>query len=190
MNKAAVCESLGESHWENLWVKKVPHVSHQGVLWAQEPWLLGMAWEPQLGLTLATEWVLAQDTSFLPISYPDAPDNGNASSCDLLESTERGGAPGVSIAIFQFKPLFFAQNVILEAKMKDRNKGVAASGSGSQCSDMLHMYWSPTVYRVFLIHKMHFMNKEIDIKRIWKRYKQGHTMVSGQRKVEKEVCLL
>lgn len=41
MNKA-----WGSFTEKKHWVKEVPHVSHQGALWAQEPWLLlGMAWE-------------------------------------------------------------------------------------------------------------------------------------------------
>lgn len=49
MNNAVTCERQGGSTRRgerNCWEKKVPHVSHQGVLWAQKPWLpVGMAWK-------------------------------------------------------------------------------------------------------------------------------------------------
>lgn len=124
---------------KSLWVKKVPRVSHQGVLWAQEPWLLsGMAWERWGQRNLGTParldlgyWVGASKHRtphfyrFL-IQVPQTTEVPVAAICRKAGKERRGA--GRQCSDFQFKPLFFVQSVILEARMKGRNKGAADSG--------------------------------------------------------------
>lgn len=71
------------------------------------------------GSLLATECVLARDTSLLPISLSRRPKQWGS---------------------LQLESLFFGHSVILEPKMKGRNTGVADSGSGSRCYHMLDIY--------------------------------------------------
>lgn len=160
MNEAVSCESLGESHWEKSLRKKVPHISHQGVLWAQEPWLLlGMAWEwwgkrnPRTPGLHVGYWVSASllhiiSTDFF-IQAPQTMELPVVAICCEAGRQRRGS--GNQYSSLQFESLFFGHSVILEPKMKGRNTGVADSGSGSQYYHMLDIYWSPTTYQS-LIH--------------------------------------
>ena len=106
MHKAVTCESLWEfprAKIKNDWEKEVPCVSHQGVLWAQEPWLLlGMDWE-WLGEEESEDcgsgvcyWVGAIALHVISTSdiIHEAQDSGTANECHLNAiccKTEREG---------------------------------------------------------------------------------------------------
>lgn len=120
MNKTVSCvNAWGSPTEKNLWAKKFSPVSHQGVLWAQEPWLLlGMAWEWRAkgiwgprGSMLATEWELALNTSFLPISLSRRSRQWNCQGLPFTAKLgERGGAVGVSIALHSLSPCSWVQD--------------------------------------------------------------------------------
>lgn len=163
---------------KNHWEKKVPHVSHQGVLWAQEPrLLLGMGPEQnrwgkrsQRLRCLPLSDCQQLYTSFLPL-YPCIPqEEASGSGCHLLWScAKEEGTTGASRAISSFSICSWNQ------RQKGRTKTMLTLGLLVNIIRyivfIVHLWGNSHLYTLFLMHKIkqpceiHCMHKETDIKK-------------------------
>lgn len=194
---------------KNRWEKKIPHVSHQGVLWAQE---LGCCWEwPENGWGERNErrtlrcLLLSgcQHTTNLfhaPVTLSMRPqDDGTAHGCHLLRSWERQeGTAGASRAISRLSICSVGRVWSWNQPWKAETKALLTRDLAVDVTRGItfidRLLGTSHLHIFFLIHKQSNHLKLI----LWIRtltskvfwYIQDHTMVTSKCRVGKEVCLL